>query len=76
MVVAAPKMAAFAGVSDLTYDLLTMLTNKLQCAAALAQYKKDAEKAGDNEVQLVYTQLERHVKEDITAMRDLLATRI
>jgi len=76
MAVQATSTEAFTGVSNVTYDLLTMLTNKLQCAAAAEQYRQDAEQAADDEVMLVYAQIARHAKEDITELRRLLSYRI
>ena len=76
MAAQATSTAAFTGVSNVTYDLLTMLTNKLQCAAAAEQYKRDAEQVADDEVLVVYAQIERHARENITELRRLLSYRI
>ncbi len=76
MAAQATTTAEFTGVSNVTYDLLTMLTNKLQCVAAVEQYRKDAEQEGADEVLFVFAQIERHAKEDITALRRLIGERI
>ena len=76
MAAQATSTAAFTGVSNVTYDLLTMLTNKLQCAAAAEQYERDPEQVADDEVLVVYAQIERHAREDITELRRLLSYRI
>lgn len=68
--------AKVTDIADVAYDIMTMLTNKLQCAAALGQYRNDAHAAGEDEVLMVYQQVERHAREDITALRDLLRSRI
>lgn len=77
MVIQTPTMmAAFSEMSNVTYDLMAMLTNKLHCVAALEQYKRDAEQVGDDEVLLAFASIERHAHEDIAALRGLLASRI
>ncbi len=76
MVAKTSTTATFTGVSNVTYDLLTMLTNKLQCVAAMEQYRKDAEQEGADEVLFAYAQIERHAKEDISALRRLIGERI
>ncbi len=68
--------ARITGISDVTYDLMAILTNKLHCADALAHFRADAQAAGDEDVLGVYGLVEEHVWEDITVLRDLLRSRI
>jgi hypothetical protein len=72
----ATSTAAFTGVSNVTYDLLTMLTNKLKCVAAAEQYKRDAEQTADDDVVLVIARIERHARADVAELRRLLSYRI
>ena len=59
-----------ASVSDLTYDLLTVLQSKLETCAAYDIYLKDVQQAGDKEVQSLLTRLkrddEKHIEELVT----------
>jgi bacterioferritin (cytochrome b1) len=56
-----------ANVSDLTYDLLTVLQSKLEACAAYDLYMKDCQKAGEKEVEQLLSKLksddERHIEE-------------
>ncbi len=56
-----------ANVSDLTYDLLTVLQSKLEACAAYDLYMKDCQKAGDKETEQLLSTLksddERHIEE-------------
>lgn len=42
------------GVSNVTYDLLTVLQNKLTGVAAIEEYKIDAKDHGDNEAMQLF----------------------
>jgi hypothetical protein len=71
---ATPKKRSgpMASVSDLTYDLLTVLQSKLEACAAYDMYLKDCQKAGDEEVGKLLTRLktddERHIEELVSAI--------
>jgi hypothetical protein len=56
-----------ASVSNLTYDLLTVLQSKLEACAAYDLYMKDVQQAGDKEAQSLLASLkrddERHIDE-------------
>jgi len=56
-----------ANVSDLTYDLLTVLQSKLEACAAYDTYMKDCQKAGARDVEKLLSTLkrddERHIEE-------------
>ena len=55
-----------ANVSDLTYDLLTVLQSKLEACAAYDMYMKDVQLAGDKDAQTLLASLkrddERHIE--------------
>jgi hypothetical protein len=61
-------------VSDVTFDLLSVLHNSLEALTALQRYKADA--AGDPEVRLVFERLERGLQETVTELRRLLRSRL
>ena len=56
-----------ASVSDLTYDLLTVLQSKLEACAAYDLYMKDCQKAGGKEAEQLLNKLksddERRIEE-------------
>ena len=62
------------GVENVTYDLMTVLTNKLQGIAAIEQYKQDAH--GDQEAMQCFQQIEQREREDIDKLRGLVAQRL
>lgn len=62
------------GVKNTTYDLMTVLTNKLQSVAAIEEYKKDAQ--GDQEAMQCFEQVEERERADINKLRDMVATRL
>jgi hypothetical protein len=64
------------GVSNVAYDLTTILTNKLQGAAAFEEYKLDAQEAGDQEAMQLLEQLEQREVEDIGKLKSLVAQRL
>jgi hypothetical protein len=61
------RSGLMASVSDLTYDLLTVLQSKLEACAAYDMYMKDVQQAGDEEAESLFTRLksddERHIEE-------------
>ena len=58
-----------SGVPNVAYDLMVVLTNKLEGIAALEEYKLDADEAGDQEVRAAFEQLERRMREDVDQLR-------
>jgi hypothetical protein len=64
------------GVSNLTYDVMTVLTNKLQGIAAIEAYKLDAQQEGDREVQALLEQIQRGDREDVERLRAMVAQRL
>ena len=64
------------GVSNVTYDLISTVHNKLQAVAAMEGYKRDAESAGDREVVECFDRIIGRETEDLQQLRGLLATRL
>jgi hypothetical protein len=60
------------GVSNVAYDLMTVLTNKLQGMAAMEEYKLDAEAAGDREVARFFGRIEERDRQEIGELREML----
>lgn len=60
------KTAQHVPISNLNYDLLTVLQNKLEAVAAYEVYLKDCQQSGDEKCQQLVAQLkkddERHVE--------------
>ena len=63
-----------SGVSNVTYDLLALLTNTLEGVAAIEQYKQDAQ--GDQEVLQCFEQLEEQARKDVDQLRQLVTSRL
>lgn len=70
---AAPQVS---GVSNVTYDLISLLHNKLEGVAAFEEYKMDAQEAGDQEVVRLFEDLERREAEDVQKLKECLSRRI
>jgi hypothetical protein len=62
------------GVENVAYDLMTVLTNKLQGIAAIEQYKQDAR--SDQEVFDCFERIEQREREDVDQLRGLVASRL
>ncbi len=62
------------GVSNVTYDLMSVLTNKLEGIAAMEQYKQDAQ--GDPEALECFHMLEAQDRESIDTLRKLVVSRL
>jgi len=67
---------AITGVSNVTFDLITTLENKLQGIAAMEEYKMDCEDAGDTEAMRVFDELQRQEIDDVTRLKGLVAMRL
>ncbi len=74
--VANKPTAQVTGVSDVAYDLMIVLTNKLEGVAAMQEYMQDAEEAGDAEVKACFERLAKLDREAIDELRPLLARHI
>ncbi|MDQ4044223.1 MAG: hypothetical protein M3173_02085 [Chloroflexota bacterium] len=62
------------GISNVTYNLLSVLTNKLEGIAAAEVYKQDAQ--GDQEVLKAFEEMEERDRKDVERLRDLVASRL
>jgi hypothetical protein len=64
------------GVSNIAYDLMAVLTNKLEGVAAIEEYKLDAEAAGDQDVRAAFDRIEQRERQNIEELRGLLSDRL
>ena len=60
------------GVSNVAYDLMAVLTNKLEGVAAMEEYKLDADTANDPEVRAAFERIEQRERQSIEELRGLL----
>lgn len=56
-------------LTNLNYDLLTVLQNKLEAVAAYDVYLKDCEKSGDKQCQQLVAELKRDDERHIERLR-------
>ena len=59
-------------VSNLEYDLITVLQNKLQANAAYDKYLKDCEQAGNQECRRLFEQIKQDDAQHIEDLRNQL----
>ncbi len=59
-------------VSDLSYDLVTILKHKLEAVAAYEQYIADCQKAGNEECLKILTELKRDDERHVTHLKTQL----
>lgn len=64
------------GVSNVAYDVMSVLQNTLEAVAALQIYKQDAESAGDQEARDLFEQLEQRLTGDVDTLRGMLVQRL
>ena len=74
MVQAKRQAESTTGVDNVTYDVMSLLTNKLEGIAALQQYKNDAQ--GDQEVMQCFEEIEERERKDIDKLRGIVAKRL
>jgi deazaflavin-dependent oxidoreductase (nitroreductase family) len=60
------------GVSNVAYDLMVVLTNKLEGVAAMEEYMLDADLANDAAVHAAFERIEQRERQDIDELRGLL----
>jgi hypothetical protein len=65
-----------SGVSNVTFDLLTVLENKLQGIAAMEEYKVDCQDSGDEPARTLLEDLQRRGVEDVERLRGYLRDRL
>jgi hypothetical protein len=64
------------GASNLEYDIVAEMHELLQGNSALEQYIQDARKAGDSDAERCFQQIHDQNKQNVTALRTLLAKHI
>jgi hypothetical protein len=64
------------GISNVTYDLISIVHNKLQAVAAIEGYRRDAEANGDQEVVDCFDRIVQHETDDLQELRRLLSSRL
>ena len=64
------------GVSNVAYDLMVMLTNKLEGVAAMEEYKLDADAAQDPEMRAAFERIEQRERDSIEELRRLLSAHL
>lgn len=64
------------GVSNVAYDLMVVLTNKLEGVAAMEEYKLDADAANDAEVRAAFERIEQRERQSIEELRGLLVAHL
>ena len=62
------------GVSNVTYNVMAVLTNKLQSIAAIEEYKRDAQ--GDSDVLQAFGQIQDRDRRDVEQLREIIANRL
>lgn len=68
--------AAVSGISDVAYDALAILVNKLQGIAAMEEYKLDAREAEDDEFLALLGELEQRECKDIVKLKGLVISKL
>jgi LmbE family N-acetylglucosaminyl deacetylase len=74
--VAKRRSERVTGVSNVAYDLMVVLTNKLEGVAAMEEYKLDADAATDPEVRAAFERIEQRERQSIDELRGLLLTHL
>ena len=55
-------------VSNLTYDLVTVLQNKMEALSAYEHYLRDAQQSGDSQCQELFSQIQRDDEQHVKAL--------
>jgi hypothetical protein len=76
MIEAKRSSSRASGVSNVAFDLLTILENKLKGIAAMEEYKIDCLEADDRQALELIEQLQRIAGEDAARLKELLKARI
>lgn len=70
------RSESVTGVSNVAYDLMVVLTNKLEGIAAMEEYKLDADAANDFEVRKAFERIEQSDRQAIDELRVLLVNHL
>ena len=66
------RSESVTGVSNVAYDLMVVLTNKLEGIAAMEEYKLDADAANDPAVRTAFERIEQQDRKAVDELRVLL----
>jgi len=69
-------VGSVTGVTNVAYDLMVVLTNKLEAIAAIEEYKIDAAEVGDTEAHALFERIEQSERDAIDALRNLVVSRL
>ena len=64
------------GIANVTSDVVTLLNNALEGAAALEVYQQDAREAGDQEAEALFTQLQQQLTAQPSQLKRFLHKRL
>lgn len=65
---------SISGVSNITYDLMSVLNNKLEGIAAMETYKQDAQ--GDQDVLKCFERIQEADRKDVEELKKLAHNRL
>ena len=65
-----------SGVSNVAFNLLTILENKLQGIGAMEEHRMDCQEAGDQPAQALIEELQRREVEDVERLKGYLKDRL
>lgn len=61
--------AGLTGVSNIAYDLMIVLSNKLEGIATMEEYQQDAKDAGDSECAALFEKVQGHDRDMVDELR-------
>lgn len=65
-----------SGVSNVAYDLMAVLTSKLEGIAAMEEYRQDAQDAGDQEAEQLFERLQQNEAQAVTQLKQMVQSRL
>lgn len=60
------------GISNITYDVMSVMQNKLEAISAMEVYKEDAEDEGDQELHALFNDMQERDIQDVAKLKKLL----
>lgn len=70
------RSGRISGVSNVAYDLMVVLANKLEGIAAIEEYLLDADAAHAAEVRAAFERIQADDRAHVDLLRDLLVTHL
>lgn len=64
------------GISNVAYDVMALLANKLEGLEAMEMYKEDAECAGDQELSRFVERLQEQDRQSVDQLKGMLTKRL